>query len=139
MREEKLCEVCGAPAVFHTGAEETGLWRFHHLCAVHRDRWLWYPKIEVRGPTGRLRPRVWQEVFGRFVAGEKEKLEMFQHVRLSSNHPRVHLASTAITEENKTDSRCTLCGAGLRPDTLLNVKEETTCLRCLAIYRRRSK
>jgi len=61
----------------------------------------------------------------------------FQHVRLSPKHPRVHLASTAITEENKTDSRCTLCSAGLRPDTLLNVQEPATCIRCLAIRRSR--
>ena len=55
----------------------------------------------------------------------------FQHVRLSLHHPRVHLASPAITEENKTEDRCTYCGIALRVDSLLRVKEPVSCGLCL--------
>lgn len=61
----------------------------------------------------------------------------FQHVRLSVHHPRVHLASTFITEENKADSRATLCGAGLGTGSLLGLAQPVTCERCLSIIRRR--
>ncbi len=61
----------------------------------------------------------------------------FQHVRLSPAHPRVHLASTAITEGNKEDYRVTFCGAGLRADSLLQVDEPVTCERCLGKLRAR--
>ena len=66
-------------------------------------------------------------------------MTQFQHVRLSVHHPPVHLASTAITEENKTDSRATLCGAGLGSGSLLGLSEPTTCERCLKILHRRQR
>ena len=66
-------------------------------------------------------------------------MSQFQHVRLSDNHPRVHLASTTITEVNKTDSRATLCGAGLGPGSLLGLAEPVTCQRCLSIIRQRGR
>ncbi len=61
----------------------------------------------------------------------------FQHVRLSQHHPRVHLASTLITEENKTEGRATYCGAGLGKDALLGVPQPVTCERCKAKLRAR--
>ena len=60
----------------------------------------------------------------------------FQYVRLSPRHPAVHLASTVIAEENKTDSRATWCGAGLGPESLLNLSEPVTCGLCLRKLRR---
>ena len=52
----------------------------------------------------------------------------FQYVRLSPRHPAVHLA--------KTDSRATWCGAGLGPESLLNLSEPVTCGLCLRKLRR---
>lgn len=63
----------------------------------------------------------------------------FQHVRISPAHPRVHLVSTAITEENKTDSRATWCGMGLRQDSQLHLPEPVTCELCLRKLRARSR
>lgn len=79
--------------------------------------------------------------YGSAALGKNERrrkqMSEFQHVRLSPAHPRVHLISTAVTEENKMDNRATLCGAGLRPDTVLGVKDPVTCERCLAMMRSR--
>ena len=58
-------------------------------------------------------------------------------MRLSPAHPTVHLASTHITEANKTDQRSTRCGAGLRAASLLNVPQPVTCGLCVRKLRKR--
>lgn len=69
----KLCEVCGQPATWQSGTYG-GKYPEHYLCGAHSEKWKYLPKGGVLGLTGRFRPKVWQEFFGRFVTAEKQKL-----------------------------------------------------------------
>lgn len=68
----------------------------------------------------------------------RSQVKEFQHVRLSPAHPRVHLASSAITEEDKANHKVTYCGQHLGGNSLLNLKERVTCERCIAKLRARA-
>ena len=71
------------------------------------------------------------------LSGGAVALAAFQHVRLSPDHPTVHLAYSTITEENKMDDRGTYCGHALRRDSLLGLHERVSCELCLRALRAR--
>lgn len=64
---DRVCEVCGKPATWLSGSYGDR-YPERALCEPHKEAWFTFRKVGVIGPTGRMRPKMWQAVFNKFLA-----------------------------------------------------------------------